>query len=204
MFKFYQRLYLWSVWEKRCKNDIPGMACHWESSSTEQRQQSGSLYFSIATTDVEALSALYSGAFCYVQPSLYEGFGLPVIEALACETPVVSSNRGSLPEVLKKPRFSLEPTAEALAQTVLTVKDLSANQRKQQVAKGLTLSKFLFTWKKTAEKPLLCINRCSIYETTLSTRHLIAILAITNIYWLHVGLPLTHDGENHLALFCQL
>ncbi len=48
----------------------------------------------------EELARLYSGASLYVQPSLAEGFGLPPLEAMACETPVLSSDRGSLPEVL--------------------------------------------------------------------------------------------------------
>ncbi len=46
------------------------------------------------------LPALYSGAACFVFPSLYEGFGLPVLEAMTCGTPVVVSNRGALPEVV--------------------------------------------------------------------------------------------------------
>lgn len=46
------------------------------------------------------LPPLYSGAECFVFPSLYEGFGLPVLEAMACGTPVIVSNRGALPEVV--------------------------------------------------------------------------------------------------------
>ncbi len=50
--------------------------------------------------DEDELPALYSGAACLVQPSLYEGFGFPPLEAMACGTPVVSSCGGSLPEVI--------------------------------------------------------------------------------------------------------
>jgi len=46
------------------------------------------------------LPSLYSGAECFVFPSLYEGFGLPVLEAMACGAPVVVSDRGALPEVV--------------------------------------------------------------------------------------------------------
>ena len=49
----------------------------------------------------EALPALYSGARAFVYPSLYEGFGLPPLEAMACGAPVIVSNRSSLPEVVE-------------------------------------------------------------------------------------------------------
>ena len=49
--------------------------------------------------DDEELAALYRGARCLVFPSLYEGFGLPVIEAMACGTPVVTSRGGATEEV---------------------------------------------------------------------------------------------------------
>src|SRR5207247_3696760 len=48
----------------------------------------------------DALSCLYSGAALLIQPSLAEGFGLPPLEAMACGTPVLASDAGSLPEVL--------------------------------------------------------------------------------------------------------
>ncbi|MCU0371483.1 MAG: glycosyltransferase, partial [Bacteroidales bacterium] len=49
--------------------------------------------------DPNLLSAAYSGAFWYIQPSFYEGFGFPVLEAMSCNTPVISSIGGSLKEV---------------------------------------------------------------------------------------------------------
>ncbi len=50
--------------------------------------------------DDEHLSSIYKNAVCFVFPSLYEGFGLPPVEALALGTPVISSDAASLPEVL--------------------------------------------------------------------------------------------------------
>ena len=56
------------------------------------------------------LPALYSAATVFVYPSLYEGFGLPPLEAMACGTPVISSNAASLPEVVGDAAFTVNPT----------------------------------------------------------------------------------------------
>jgi len=50
----------------------------------------------------DELPALYAGADCFILPSLYEGFGLPILEAMACGTPVIAAHAGSLPEVTDK------------------------------------------------------------------------------------------------------
>lgn len=55
------------------------------------------------------LAALYSGAVALVFPSLYEGFGLPCLEAMACGTPVIASNAGSLPEVVGEAGLLVDP-----------------------------------------------------------------------------------------------
>jgi glycosyltransferase involved in cell wall biosynthesis len=68
------------------------------------------------------LPALYSAACVFVYPSLYEGFGLPPLEAMACGTPVVCSNAASLPEVVGTAALTFDPVdVDALAQALATV-----------------------------------------------------------------------------------
>jgi glycosyltransferase involved in cell wall biosynthesis len=62
------------------------------------------------------LADLYSAATVTCYPSLYEGFGLPVIEAMACGSPVVASNRGAIPEVAGAAAILVDPTPQALAE----------------------------------------------------------------------------------------
>ncbi|MGH7267663.1 MAG: glycosyltransferase family 4 protein, partial [Candidatus Rokuibacteriota bacterium] len=70
----------------------------------------------------EDLSAVYSGARVFVFPSLYEGFGLPALEAMQCGIPVITSRTGSLPEVVGPDALTVDPTDEAaLAQAMLDV-----------------------------------------------------------------------------------
>ena len=81
----------------------------------------GEVSFLGHVSDAE-LKALYSAAKVMVFPSLFEGFGLPVLEAMACGTPVVCSNHCSLPEVAADAALLVDPTsAETLARRVLDV-----------------------------------------------------------------------------------
>jgi glycosyltransferase involved in cell wall biosynthesis len=97
--------------------------------------------------------ALYSGATAFVFPSLYEGFGLPAVEALACGTPIIASDRSSLPEVVGEGGILVEPTdAKALAEAMemLLVDDaLRAELRQRALTQA---SKF--SWKQTALETL--------------------------------------------------
>lgn len=103
--------------------------------------------------DFSTLAALYSGALCYVQPSIYEGFGLPVLEAMQCATPVVVSNSASLPEITGEAGLLVDPEAEALAEGVLKVYNYSNSTRQKIISLGLAHAN-TFSWKKTAQQTI--------------------------------------------------
>jgi glycosyltransferase involved in cell wall biosynthesis len=98
----------------------------------------------------ELLPSLYRGAAVLAMPSLYEGFGLPCIEAMASGTPVVAANRGALPEVCGDAALLVDPTDEAaLADALLAAvedRDLAARQARAGIERAAT-----FTWARTAE-----------------------------------------------------
>ncbi|HOG48383.1 MAG TPA: glycosyltransferase family 1 protein [Anaerolineae bacterium] len=98
----------------------------------------------------EDLPALLSAAECFVMPSLYEGFGLPVLEAMACGTPVICSDGGSLPEVAGDAAL-LFPAGDvaALAQRLARLLDDAALQR-DLAARGLAWCR-RFSWQSTAQ-----------------------------------------------------
>jgi glycosyltransferase involved in cell wall biosynthesis len=105
----------------------------------------------------EDLPILYSGSSLFVFPSLYEGFGLPLVEAMACSAPVIASNTSSIPEVVGDAGLLVPPTRpEAFAEAILRVRS-DANLRKNMIDKGLRQAAG-FRWDKTARRVLECIQ----------------------------------------------
>jgi glycosyltransferase involved in cell wall biosynthesis len=103
--------------------------------------------------DDDHLPDLYRGALLFVYPSLYEGFGLPVLEAMACGTPVITSNRTSLPEVAGDAALLVDPIQpEALAAAMSSIMN-DAELRQALRAKGLARA-HAFTWDAAAQQTL--------------------------------------------------
>src|SRR3954449_9632487 len=101
----------------------------------------------------DELPALYARARLLLMPSLYEGFGLPVLEAMASGTPVVAANRGALPETCGDAALVVEPEdfAEAAVQAVTT-------ERERLTQAGLARAA-RFTWERTARETDQAISR---------------------------------------------
>jgi glycosyltransferase involved in cell wall biosynthesis len=99
------------------------------------------------------LPALYNLAELFIYPSLYEGFGLPPLEAMACGCPVITSNTSSLPEVVGDAGIMVNPYhVEEIARAIDLVLS-NENLRREMIEKGLKQAQ-KFSWRKTAEETL--------------------------------------------------
>lgn len=108
--------------------------------------------------DEAKLPIFYNAAALFVYPSLYEGFGLPPLEALSCGTPVVTSNVTSIPEVVGDAAILINPLdEEELASKIASV--LSDTKQAEALSiNGLDKAKE-YTWAQTAHKTLLVYNK---------------------------------------------
>jgi glycosyltransferase involved in cell wall biosynthesis len=107
------------------------------------------------------LSMIYQGAVALVYPSLYEGFGLPPLEAMQCGCPVITSKTSSLPEVVGGAGLLIDPySIDDLVTSMLAVLG-NEPLRRELISKGVERSK-LFSWRRNAERTL------EVYEDALT------------------------------------
>ena len=125
--------------------------------SAERLGLSGKIRFT-GFIDDDALVALYQKARCLFFPSLYEGFGLPVLEGLACGLPVASSNTSSLPEVGGElatyfDPYDIDEMADSLYQSLQAPMDYQSRQARYEYSKR-------FSWPETARTTLRAFDEC--------------------------------------------
>ncbi len=151
----------WSIVIARARQPLLVIAGAWDHHHPEALQQAerlgGAVRFlpNVAAAD---LPGLYAGAECFVFPSLCEGFGLPVLEAMACGTPVACSRLSSLPEVAGEAAVLFDPTQpEAIAAALtglLADPDLRADLSRRGLAQAAG-----FSWQRTAAATLSAYHR---------------------------------------------
>lgn len=102
----------------------------------------------------EDLICLYSGCRVFAYPSLYEGFGLPILEAMACGAPVVTSNNSSMIEIAKDAAILVDPRSDGqIKKAVEMIIDLNMENYQRMVRASLDRAR-RYTWKKTALETL--------------------------------------------------
>ncbi|MFO7919034.1 MAG: glycosyltransferase family 1 protein [Anaerolineae bacterium] len=110
----------------------------------------GAVHFTGYVPD-EELPLWYNAADLFIYPSLYEGFGLPPLEAMACGTPVIVSNISSLPEVVGDAGLTVDPhDPQALAEAIHSL--LSDPARRERLSKEGQAQASKFSWHTTAAK----------------------------------------------------
>lgn len=117
---------------------------------------------------VEEIARRYAGSSAAVVASLYEGFGFPAGEAMACEVPVVSTRAGALPEVVGNNRacgILVEPGSSLdLARGIREILDASADARRRMGIAGRRRVEQHFTWRRAAERTV------EVYRTVIAER----------------------------------
>ena len=132
-------------------------------SAVEELQLTHDVVFTGHVSDAD-LPYLYNGATVFVYPSIYEGFGLPVLEALACGTPVVTSNVSSLPEIVGEAGLLVDPhdpcALSAAIGRLLGDPNLARSlaRRGRERAAG-------FSWQRTARETI------SVYERAVAAKN---------------------------------
>ena len=134
---------------------VPGFATSFE---TGLKQRAGEGVRFLGWVDDRTLDGLYRAATCFVLPSLAEGFGLPVLEAMARGTPVCCSDTSALPEVARDAALYFNPLDPVSIARAIERCFNDAELRENLRAAGLERAR-LFTWSRTAEATLECYER---------------------------------------------
>ena len=131
----------------------------WAAGSTVQRLASGKPGIRhLGYVPESDLPAITGGAAIFVYPSLYEGFGFPVAQAMAAGVPVITSNVSSLPEVARDAAILVDPRSVTELRDAMVRLLTSSDLQKQLAVKGIEISKE-YTWQVAARKSADFFNR---------------------------------------------
>lgn len=145
--KEYQFLMLGEVSRSSLDMDLCGLI------ETANLQIGEGRLLHIDYVDEEDLVWLYNAAELFIYPSLYEGFGLPVLEAMACGTPVVTSDRAAIPEVVGDAAVKVDPdNVELMREAVLKV--INDGELRERLANEGPKRARMFSWSKCASETL--------------------------------------------------
>lgn len=134
------------------------IAGQWDARYPEARRLAtrlglGSYVHFLGPVPDKDLPALYSGASLFVFPSLYEGFGLPVVEAMSCGCPVACSNASSLPEIAGDAALLFDPRSiESMVDSIRSM--LQDEMLRRELAERSTRRAAHFSWQRTAGETL--------------------------------------------------
>lgn len=99
----------------------------------------------------ETLNSLYQGSTAFLYPSLYEGFGIPILEAMGSGAPVITSSTSSMPEIAGAAALLVDPLKTAEIRDAMLRIAEDENFRQTLIAKGLERIR-LFSWEKTVRE----------------------------------------------------
>lgn len=119
----------------------------------EDKGKKGAVVTAGVVDSDEELSAIYGGAIAYIMPSLAEGFGWPPLEAMACSTPVISSNKSCMPEILGEAALYFDPTKNGEMKEAIQKIIHDHTLRENLIKKGLSQVE-KYNWSETAKKTL--------------------------------------------------
>lgn len=126
-----------------------------------QSAKSGRIRY-VGYVSAQTKLALLHGATAFVFPSLYEGFGLPIVEAMSCGVPVITSNTSSMPEVAGKAAVLVNPTSQLALENAFDKVFATATQKRLRKLGKVQAAKF--SWERCAAETL------KVYEQVLSAK----------------------------------
>jgi len=143
--------------------DVPLVLAGWSGWSREDA--AAGRVVELGYVSEESLAGLYSDALALIYPSLYEGFGLPVLESMSCGCPVITADAASLPEVGGDACLYLEDPSDPLEMArAMTRVAADAQLREHMRAKGLVQAT-RFSWERSAQEALSTFRNCILTDS---------------------------------------